>query len=1409
MNNPVTTYRIQFNSDFTFKDFEKILPYLQKLGVGTLYASPVFEAVPGSMHGYDGVNPNRINPEIGTEKQLKSISKKLRKLGIAWLQDIVPNHMAFHPDNPWLMDVLEKGPLSRYVPFFDTVWTSELFRGRLAVPFLGASLNEVIENRELKVAYRKGRFVLTYYDIAYPLRLRSYSTVLQAASPPLPDSIRQLLDQIRPIQLLEEPEAYALALNEFRQQLTSLLKNAASKTYVNACLSAINRQPNRIQQLADEQHYQLSFHQETDRRINFRRFFTVTNLIGLNIQDDEVFAVFHQRIKRLLNEGVVTGLRIDHVDGLYDPGRYLEQLRELAGEETYLVVEKILGPGEPLPNAWSIQGTTGYEFLAQVNKLFTQPASEAVFTRFYQQLINDSSPVQRQILNKKAFILAQYMQGELDNLYRFFLELNLVDDNALAILPPNTLQTTIGSFLVYCPVYRFYGNGFPLEEQEAQAVRNILNRIRKDKSELSLAIDLLDEIFIQKPAEGDLIYNQQVTRFYQRCMQFTGPLMAKGVEDTLMYTNNRFIGHNEVGDSPAAFGWSPNEFHRAMQERQQRWPLALNATTTHDTKRGEDVRARLNVLTDIPALWIKTVQEWQGMNVELKSEGCPDVNDEYFIYQTLIGAYPMPGQDEADFENRLLEYLEKALREAKRHSNWSTPNTAYEEATKQFARKLLNKKKPFFHHFQRFHRQVADFGIINSLAQVILKATCPGVPDIYQGCELWDLSLVDPDNRRPVNYAQRQCWLDELTNCEPKESDVFLSELWKNRHDARIKLWLTHTILNVRKQHPDLFAEGQYIPLAIEGRYKDHVLAFARQYRENWLIVAVPLHLATMSDQQNKEIPVLDWKDTRILLPPDAPDEWEHSFLKTSGSSVGSIAVKEIFKPVPMAILKLKRSVTNRSAGLLLPITSLPSAFGIGDLGPEATAFVDFLARSRQKYWQILPLNPTDAGAGHSPYSTHSSMGGNSLLVSPELLVQDGLLNPAELAHHALPTTDKVDYTGAEWVRNELFEKAFQTFRRGSFEVLQRQFQQFCQREAHWLDDFALYQVLKQQFKNNAWFQWPEQYRQRDREALKTFAESNADALEKVRWLQFVFDRQWQGLKRYCNDLGIRLLGDLPFYVSYDSADVWSHPDIFSLDESGKLVTVAGVPPDYFNANGQFWGMPVFRWDRLKERNYDWWIRRIRKNTELFDLVRIDHFRALSEFWEIPAGAITAIDGQWKPGPGADFFRVLKKELGTLPLVAEDLGDISVEVYQLRDAFHLPGMKVIQFAFHQDSAHSPHMPHNYTTNFIAYTGTHDNNTTRGWYRQSLNPDLRKKVSQYVGKPVSDKNVHLALGQWVYASVAKTVILPVQDVLGLDETARINTPASTENNWLWRLLPGQLTVEAEIRLREWSTRYNRW
>ncbi|MEI6947384.1 malto-oligosyltrehalose synthase [Paraflavisolibacter sp. H34] len=1407
MYNPIATYRLQFHKEFTFADFEQIIPYLQQLGIGTVYASPIFESTAGSTHGYDGLNPDRIDPEIGTEEQLKELSRRLKEAGIGWLQDIVPNHMAFHPGNTWLMDVLEKGPQSVYARFFDIAWTSTLHQGRLMVPFLGAPLDEVIANGELKLAFRDGRLVLAYFDNAYPLMPRSYVGILEAPTGRPPQAIEQLLEQMAALKEVEEAKMYSEQWHELLLQLTSLMKNEKVRAYVEAALEAINNSPESLRALADEQSYNLCPWQETDKRINYRRFFTVNGLICLNIQDEEVFREHHRYLKSLVDEGVFQGLRVDHIDGLYDPTGYLERLRELAGPEAYLGVEKILEAGERLPSRWPVQGNTGYDFITLTNNLLTRRESEEAFTDFYEELIQAGTNIPYDIRQKKAHILYQHMGGELENLYRLFMELNLVEKRAFASFRKDDLKAAIGEFLIQCPVYRYYAGSFPLQEAEAAAVQEIFHRIRRTDRDLGAAVGLLETALLRRPQPGADDYNSRALRFYRRCMQFTGPLMAKGLEDTMMYTFNRCIGLNEVGGSPEMFGLSVEEFHQKMQERQEQWPLSLNATATHDTKRGEDARARLAVLTDLPDEWIALVRQWRELNAPHKQGGFPDANDEYFIYQSLVGAYPMPGEKEEDFAGRLEAYLEKALREAKRFSNWSQPNEAYETATKAFAHHLLSKRSKFWKSFQPFFEKVADFGILNSLTQVVLKATCPGVPDIYQGTELWDLSFVDPDNRRPVDYAQRQRWLEQLA-----EGDEFregqMQELWEHRHDGRIKLWLQTTLLHLSRQVPEVFAQGEYHPLKVEGACKDHVLAFGRKYRRLVYIVAVPLHLARLCAEQGKGVTALDWKDTRIILPNDARGEWEHQLLRTRGTADRDILLKNIFGPLPFAVIRGKREINVRGAGLLLHLTSLPSRFGIGDMGPEAYAFAHFLERSRQKFWQLLPLNPTEGGQGHSPYSAISSRAGNVLLISPEILAKEGLLDPHSLSQSYLPPESLVNYEAVEKIKGELYRKAYDAFCKGEHEGLRQQFEQFCEKEADWLHDFALYLALKKMHGGKPWYEWPEPYKQRTPEALGSLEEQHAAELEQIKWLQFIFDRQYSALKTYCNAHDIQLLGDLPIYVSYDSADVWSHRDIFSLDEEGARLGIAGVPPDAFSDDGQLWGMPVYCWDVLKQRNYDWWVERFRRNRELFDLVRLDHFRAFADYWEVPAHEQTARHGQWKRGPGEDFFRSIEEQLGELPFVAEDLGEINDDVFHLRDAFRLPGMKVLQFAFDENISKNDYIPHNYTRNFIAYTGTHDNNTTRGWYRQDIGEVQRRNINRYVGREVREDEVHLVLGRLAYASVADIAILPVQDLLGLDESARMNTPASGDNNWRWRLLPGQLNTQAEHVLQEWTWLYNR-
>ena len=1386
MFNPIATYRLQFHQEFTFSDFEAVIPYLQKLGVSTIYASPIFQAVPGSNHGYDGTNPHQINPELGSIEQFRNINDGLKAGKIGWLQDIVPNHMAFHPDNEWLMDVLEKGRLSVYAPYFDINWDSPVYDGKIMVPFLGDHLKKVIENGDLRIEF-SDRLVFKYYEAAYPLNRQSYASILNLASHD--QAVQTLLRQLEYLHQVEDPETYAQEWHEFLLQFRGLLNDPRTGAAIRQSLEQMNTHPGLLDRLAAAQEYRFCHWAETDRQINYRRFFTVNGLICLNIQSPKAFDHYHHLIKDMVSEGLFQGLRIDHVDGLYDPSEYLDRLRKSAGSETYIVVEKILEQGEKLESSWPIQGTTGYEFLAQVNNLFTAQESRKQFTDFYHDLTGSAAELQVQIHDKKRHILYEHMSGELDNLVRLFKELNAVE------FPDADVRTVLGEFLVRCPVYRYYGNTFPITGHERTAIQKIIRSLTSDEK-TGKVIQQLELALMQEGNEDP----SGALRFYQRLMQFSGPLMAKGVEDTLMYTYNRFIGHNEVGDSPEAFGLTSAEFHQLMVERQHQNPLSLNATSTHDTKRGEDFRARLNVLTDLAEEWIIKVREWQQLNAHLRAGGLPDANDEYFIYQSLLGAYPMPCYEDPAFAERIQAYLEKALREGKVHSNWSSPDQVYEEAAKKFVGALLQKGTPFWESFSAFHGKAADFGILNSLAQVLFKFTCPGIPDVYQGCEHWDLSFVDPDNRRPVDYKRNQTWLEAL------EKNADAAALWKARFDGRIKIWLTFRLFSLRKQFTKLFSEGDYIPLEAIGKYGAQVFAFARRYREQWIVVAAPLHLARTVEDLNS----FDWADTRLILPAEAPAEWQEALQNKNTLKIcrEGIQLKAIASEFPLLVMQSVHRSDQRNAGVLLSVTSLPSAYGIGDMGPAAYAFADFLIRCDQQYWQLLPLNPTDATQLHSPYSSISSMAGNTLLISPDLLVDDGLLEKEQCLPFQKNISDTADYELAAEIRKQLLELAWQNFLADRFKSLHAAFKAFSYREDHWLNEFALYAVLREKFGHQPWYHWPEEFKQRNPDSLVDFAQEYGADLEKVKFLQFIFHRQWAALKRYCNDRGLKMLGDLPFYVSYDSVDVWANKNLFSLDAEGNMVGVAGVPPDYFNDQGQLWGMPVFRWDVLKEQGYSWWIRRLQKNLGLYDLIRLDHFRAFSAYWEVPAGEQTAQNGSWKPGPGSDFFQVVRSELGGLPFLAEDLGDIDEPVYRLRDEFDLPGMKVLQFAFGKDLPESLNAPHNFTSNFFVYTGTHDNNTTAGWLRTEASQENMRNIAAYTGLEPTEKNIPEILMRMAYASVAKTAIITLQDLLALDETARMNTPAETGNNWLWRLTLNQLTAKEEARLKMWTQLYNR-
>jgi len=495
-----------------------------------------------------------------------------------------------------------------------------------------------------------------------------------------------------------------------------------------------------------------------------------------------------------------------------------------------------------------------------------------------------------------------------------------------------------------------------------------------------------------------------------------------------------------------------------------------------------------------------------------------------------------------------------------------------------------------------------------------------------------------------------------------------------------------------------------------------------------------------------------------------------------------------------------------RASGILMHITSLPSPFGVGDMGPGAYEFADFLCETRQTYWQVLPLTPTDPISGHSPYSASSAFAGNTLLISPELLVSDGLLEEGDIRRAPNFPAGKCDYGKAAKFKGELLDRAFRNF--SSSGKFRREFDGFVQLNSYWLDDYALFAVLKELHGGGVWNEWEKVYIERDERALAEVRVQNAEAIEKIKFLQFVFFDQWRRLKDYCNRCGVKIIGDIPIYVNYDSADVWGRQEIFKLDESRKPVFLSGVPPDYFSSTGQLWGNPVYNWDVIRKDDFSWWLERMRHNLSLFDLVRIDHFRGLVGYWEVPAGEKTAVNGRWVEAPAEEFFVRLGKEFSDLPIIAEDLGVITDDVRETMRKFDIPGMRVLLFAFDAEDPSHPYLPHNYIPQCVAYTGTHDNNTARGWFENEASPDAKKRLFRYLGRKVASSDVAHELARLLMLSAANTVLLPMQDVLSLGEEARMNRPATGTGNWLWRMKKRDLTAKVVNWLGEVTVTYGR-
>ncbi|CAN5453855.1 malto-oligosyltrehalose synthase [soil metagenome] len=909
---PASTYRLQITKSFNFKNLKKILPYLNKLGISTIYAAPFFEARPGSTHGYDVTDPHILNPEIGTMHEFKMLAEELKEYNMGWLQDIVPNHMAFDPGNSLIMDVFEKGKRSNYYQYFDINWEhpDPAYQGKIMTPFLGSSLENALKKNELELEFFENSFFVKYYETRYPLSISSYLFILkQAKQAPAwingskSNAYNELLANFEELDLIEENELYEKYWLKLKMDFFDAVENKREiLNLIQSAVRLINRNKKLFQDLLDLQHFRLTYWKNTEEEINYRRFFTVNDLICLNMQDEKIFQHYHQFIHFLHKQELIQALRIDHIDGLFDPTQYINRLRKYFGDEVYIVVEKILEWDESMPRDWPIQGTSGYHFLACVSHLFTDHTTKDPFTNIYNELVPGTSSYHDLVRDKKYFILMHRMKGELNNLMHLLENLYLLDYDNESI-SHGKLREALAYFLVFYPVYRIYGNSFPLNESDSSIIKNSLKKAEDHAPHLGNEINFFQNLFKTKESD-DEEYDKNRLYFLMRCQQFAGPLAAKGVEDTAFYIYNRLISHNEVGDSPDIFGISTLDFHEKMLDRLKKNPLAINTTATHDTKRGEDARIRINVLSELPGEWKEKVIKWKDINKnfidQFEGDRMPSNNDEYFIYQTLIGVFPMSGKPEDNIEERLKEYMIKVVREAKVNTSWADPNENYENSIKNFIASILSNED-FLQDFQPFLLKIVGYGVYYSLGQVLIKITAPGIPDIYQGCELWDLSMVDPDNRRPVDFDLRQKYLKKFEKTETDSK--FLQNLLEEPEDGRIKMFTTIKALEVRRKLPDLFAEGDYLPLEISGKNSSHVFGYLRKLNSTWCLILLPGALVSLDYLEKVADMNSIWEDTFIHLPPNSPNSWTNVYTNNKVNTDGQLSANEVFSGFPVALL--------------------------------------------------------------------------------------------------------------------------------------------------------------------------------------------------------------------------------------------------------------------------------------------------------------------------------------------------------------------------------------------------------------------------------------------------------------------------------------------------------------------------
>ncbi len=981
---PLATYRLQFNKDFTFEQARRLVPYLASLGVSHCYASPLLKARPGSVHGYDITDHNALNPEIGTDQEFHALVAELKRHGMALVLDIVPNHMGVgHGSNPWWQDVLENGEASRYADFFDIDWRplkTEL-RHKLLLPILGGQYGEELESGNVKLCFEDGRLFVRYYEKQLPID---------------PQSTPILFDEIAPVRaaLCDPGSPHAREIAEFRALLTELRelpphatnvpeeierrqerapgllhrfarfaeRSAVVRELIDKAVTLANGTPGEphsfdvLHRLLEAQVYRLAHWRVSAEEINYRRFFDINDLVGLRMENPLVFAETHRLIRRLLADGSVAGLRIDHPDGLLNPRQYITRLQMLYGasqccgampqsplapngiEEAvqaafgehdwvherpplFVQLEKILEPGEDLPRDWPVDGTVGYEFANLVNGLFIDSRRLRAFNTLYHRFTGMSEDVETLIYESKMQIMRNALSSEVQVLTRLLDEISSRDRRARDFTRAS-LKDTIRETIACFPVYRTYVDerGNVSERDRTYVGLAVARAKRRNESMPAAVFDFLREVLLLEPRPYDRSPDAHRKRlfFTLKFQQLTGPVMAKGLEDTACYVYNRFVSVNEVGSRPDQFGVSVDEFHRANAERQERWPGSMLTTSTHDTKRSEDVRARLNVLSEMPKAWSAEVMRWRRnyrTRKRILNDGraVPDHNEEYLLYQTLVGTWPFdlksPGAH-ANYVERIQQYMTKAVHEAKVNLSWINQNPAYVEALQHFIAQLLRpakgkRRNHFVEEMERFLSPVMFFGALNSLAQTVLKLSSPGVPDVYRGMETWDFSLVDPDNRRPVDFhaIEQQAW--ELLHRAEHDGAGLIGELLEHSRDGRIKMWVTMRALRFRRDHPELFQNGSYTPLEVTGEKAEHVVAFLRRDREHAAVVAVPRLAYTLAAGEMRW-PLGDlWSATEIQLPFRA-GEFVNVFTGDVVGAAGTRALscREVFARFPVALLR-------------------------------------------------------------------------------------------------------------------------------------------------------------------------------------------------------------------------------------------------------------------------------------------------------------------------------------------------------------------------------------------------------------------------------------------------------------------------------------------------------------------------